>query len=59
MKNTKKIILFAGSWVVTHIFALHRNPLVWENPEASPLKGGFDHYSAVSFRVVLLILSGL
>ena len=24
---------FPGTWVATHIFALHRNPHVWSDPE--------------------------
>ncbi|PFX16164.1 Leukotriene-B4 omega-hydroxylase 3 [Stylophora pistillata] len=29
-----------GTWVTTHIFALHRNPHVWADPELSPNASG-------------------
>ena len=32
-KSFAFFFFFPGTWIVTHMFALHRNPHVWVDPE--------------------------
>lgn len=38
ISHETSLYCLTGTWVRTHMFALHRNPHVWKDPEVSALK---------------------